>query len=144
MNKKEIKQTLITVSFNKIRDLILEDKINESQAVIEALAAQLKEIDNSYINEDASFAIGDFVTLDDPDEREVININSYRDIGYLNNVYKVKQIENQYIYLKAIKDRNNEVGNTIVLPWRNQKAMKRVTKLNINSPSIVMSLYSNE
>lgn len=144
MNKKEIKQTLITASFNKIRDLILEDKINESQAVIEALAAQLKEIDNSYINEDASFAIGDFVTLDDPDEREVININSYRDIGYLNNVYKVKQIENQYIYLKAIKDRNNEVGNTIVLPWRNQKAMKRVTKLNINSPSIVMSLYSNE
>ena len=144
MNKKEIKQTLITVSFNKIRDLILEDKINESQAVVEALAAQLKEIDNSYINEDASFAIGDFVTLDDPDEREVININSYRDIGYLNNVYKVKQIENQYIYLKAIKDRNNEVGNTIVLPWRNQKAMKRVTKLNINSPSIVMSLYSNE
>jgi len=144
MNKKEIKQTLITTSFNKIRDLILEDKINESQAVIEALAAQLKEIDNSYINEDASFAIGDFVTLDDPDEREVININSYRDIGYLNNVYKVKQIENQYIYLKAIKDRNNEVGNTIVLPWRNQKAMKRVTKLNINSPSIVMSLYSNE
>jgi len=144
MNKKEIKQTLITTSFNKIRDLILEDKINESQAVVEALAAQLKEIDNSYINEDASFAIGDFVTLDDPDEREVININSYRDIGYLNNVYKVKQIENQYIYLKAIKDRNNEVGNTIVLPWRNQKAMKRVTKLNINSPSIVMSLYSNE
>ena len=144
MNKKEIKQTLITTSFNKIRDLILEDKINESQAVIEALAAQLKEIDNKYINEDASFAIGDFVTLDDPDEREVININSYRDIGYLNNVYKVKQIENQYIYLKAIKDRNNEVGNTIVLPWRNQKAMKRVTKLNINSPSIVMSLYSNE
>ncbi len=144
MNKKEIKQTLITVSFNKIRDLILEDKINESQAVVEALAAQLKEIDNSYINEDASFAIGDFVTLDDPDEREVININSYRDIGYLNNVYKVKQIENQYIYLKAIKDRNNEVGTVIVLPWRNQKAMKRVTKLNINSPSIVMSLYSNE
>ena len=53
MNKEDIKQKLLSVSLDKIKDLLLDNKINEAQAVLEIIDAQLKEIDSN--NEDIPF-----------------------------------------------------------------------------------------
>ena len=138
MNKKKVKQTLLTTSINKIKDLILEDKVDESQAIVETLAAQLKEVDKIYSYIDGMiFEVGDFVTLDDPEAREVININSYRDIGYLNNVYTIIDTYDHYTFLIAIKDRDEVIGHKVVL---SPKEAERMTKLNIKNSSVASSL----
>ena len=142
MNKKEVKQKLLIVSFNKIKDLILVDKIDEAQAALEMLTAQLKEIDNIYPSIEAiSFDIGNFVTLDDPEAREVIDINSYRDICYLDNIYKITDMDDHYIYLIAIKNRDGASGTKTALLWHSPKEMERMAKLNIKSPSVKADLY---
>lgn len=143
MNKKEVKQTLLVVSFNKIKDLISDNKINEAQVVVELLNAQLKEIDNSY-NEDMSFKIGDFVTLDDPNNRAAIDINSYKDICYLDNVYKVKDIDRHCIYLRSIRNRYEASGKTIGLLWHNPDEIKRMTKLHFKNHFVVTELYNKD
>jgi hypothetical protein len=141
MNKKEVKQILLTVSFNKIKDLILADKTDEAQAALEMLTAQLKEIDNS-CREKISLEAGDFVTLDDPKHREIIDINSYRDVGYLNNVYVITSIDKNYhIHLSAIKNRDGASGYEITLS--REEEVERITKLNIKSPSVKSNLGIN-
>lgn len=147
MNKNEVKQTLMAVSFNSIKDLLLENKTDEAQVIVETLTTLLKEIDSlddKDLSQEVGFKIGDFVTLDDPDNRNIINISSYRDIGYLDNVYKVKSIDNHCIYLKSIKNRYEASGIVVGLPWHNTDEMKRITKLNIKSPFVVMEMCDRD
>lgn len=133
MNKAEIKQKLLTVSLDKIKDLLLENKISEAQAALEIIGAQLKEIDN---NEDIPFKVGDYVTVDHPARPVELDIYRNKEIMSLDNIYKVVGIDKGYILLEPIKNRD-------ILPkvlWH-KTDVNRITKLNFHDGVQVPNRY---
>ena len=138
-SKNEVKQLLITVSFNRVKDLILANKINEAQVIVETLNTQLKEVDTLF-DEDMSFAVGDFVTLDDPKCRRTIDINNYEDMYYLNNIYEITELDKRYVYLRVVKSRESAPGMGMAITLQDPKETNRMTKLIIRNSSIASDL----
>ena len=134
MNKEDIKQKLLSVSLDKIKDLLLDNKISEAQAVLEIIDAQLKEIDSN--NEDIPFKAGDYVTVDHPSLPLEIDIYRNKELMSLDNIYKVVGIDKGYILLEPIKNRD-------IIPkvfW-DKTEVNRITKLNFHDGVQVPNRY---
>ena len=107
-------EKILIIGYDKVKNYLLDNKINEATAINEFMADLIKEIspqeekETIKIEKDRSweFDIGDLITFDNPVSKY---IESSSDIRKLNTLYKVIGYNKpNNIKVLIIKDRNRE------------------------------------
>ena len=113
---EKVIQKILIVGYNKVKNYLLDGKVNEATIINEFMAELINEIkpqkeeENIQIEKDRSweFDIGDLITFDNP--TPIYIENSY-DFSKFNTVYEVIGYNKpNNIKVKIIKDRDRESG----------------------------------